>query len=329
MATDKLPNSTQMASVVTALNTIAAKSNTPYSTDNKLPTDFATDTNQTNKFATQAQLDQIETNKNNILSIADQSTQYNILPPNLEKTASNNRITVTANGDGTVTVTTENNGASANTFFGIGSVYLNVGDYYLLGGISNLLRLQDNTDTYFDSGSGALMHITTAANYTIYLRVNVGYTNTSGVVVKPRIVPKSTYDAGFTNYQLYAMSNVELTEQNNIEDISSYVTAQTGYTIDSTTKLIKQGKHIFGIIIVKKSDTNFTTSQEQVATIGTYPPAYTYLGISAFSGSLWSVNNIGYLFIQKSGVTGAGIVTVCDNFTTNNCVKIPVNYVTD
>ena len=60
------------------------------------------------------------------------------------------------------------------------------------------------------------------------------------------IIPKSIYDAGFTGYQPYAMSNAELTEQNNIEDISSYVTAETGYTIDSTTKLIKQGKHIFG-----------------------------------------------------------------------------------
>lgn len=150
-------------------------------------------------------------NKTNILLSADQSVRYNILPHNLEETKTNNRITVTANGDGTVTVTTDSAGASANTFFGIGNVYLNAGDYYLLGGVSNLLRLQDNTDTYFDSGSGVLMHITTAANYTIYLRVNSGYTNTSGVVVKPRIIPKSTYDAGFTDYQPYAMSNVELT----------------------------------------------------------------------------------------------------------------------
>lgn len=67
MATDRLPNSTQMQSVADSLSTIAQKSQTPYSTDNKLPTDFATDTNQTNKFATQEQLDQIETNKTNIL----------------------------------------------------------------------------------------------------------------------------------------------------------------------------------------------------------------------------------------------------------------------
>lgn len=168
-------------------------------------------------------------NKTNILYVADQSTQYNILPPNLERTQSNNRITLTANGDGTVTVTTESTGASANTFFGIGNVYLTAGDYYLLGGVSNLLRLQDNTDTYFDSGSGALMHITTAANYTIYLRVNSGYTNTSGVIVKPRIIPKATYDAGFTDYQPYAMSNVELTQQTNFlnDNITTYRFAST------------------------------------------------------------------------------------------------------
>lgn len=69
MATDKLPNSTQMGSVVTALQTIAQKSQTPYNSDNKLPTDYADDTNQTHKFATQAQLTQIETNRTNILSL--------------------------------------------------------------------------------------------------------------------------------------------------------------------------------------------------------------------------------------------------------------------
>ena len=151
------------------------------------------------------------TARNNISTIADQSTRYNILPPNLEKNESNNGITVTVNNDDTVTVTTVSTGASANTFFGIGTVYLNVGDYYLLGGVSNLLRLQDNTDTYLDEGNGALMHITTSANYTIYLRVNGGYTNTSGIVVKPRIILKSLYDAGFTDYQPYALPNTTLT----------------------------------------------------------------------------------------------------------------------
>ena len=71
MATDKLPNSTQMGSVVTALQTIAQKSQTPYNSDNKLPTDYADDTNQTHKFATSAQLTQIETNKTDILSVKD------------------------------------------------------------------------------------------------------------------------------------------------------------------------------------------------------------------------------------------------------------------
>ena len=71
MAIDRLINSTQEDSIITALNTIAQKSQTPYSLSNLLPTDFATDTNQTHKFNIQAQLDQIETNEDNVASIQD------------------------------------------------------------------------------------------------------------------------------------------------------------------------------------------------------------------------------------------------------------------
>ena len=69
MATDRLMNHTQGESIVSALQTIAQKSETPYNASNKLPTDYADDTNQTNKFATAAQLEQIELNKNNISSL--------------------------------------------------------------------------------------------------------------------------------------------------------------------------------------------------------------------------------------------------------------------
>lgn len=66
-ARNAMPTQGQVDDIIEALDIIAAKSNTPYNASNKLPTDYADDTNQTHKFATQAQLTQIETNKTNIL----------------------------------------------------------------------------------------------------------------------------------------------------------------------------------------------------------------------------------------------------------------------
>lgn len=67
MATDRLPNHTQMETLNSHLSTIASKISDPYNSQHKLASDLVDDTNQTNKFATAAQLAQIETNENNIL----------------------------------------------------------------------------------------------------------------------------------------------------------------------------------------------------------------------------------------------------------------------
>ena len=143
------------------------------------------------------------------------------------------------------------------------------------------------------------------------------------------ILKKSIWDAGFTDYQPYAMSNTELTNNISIVDITSNVTAESGYTVDATSHLYRQGRHIFGMLIIKKVSGNFSsTSNETIATIGTYAPEYQYLGISGFTNTIWAVQNIGYVFVQNSGASGAGDITVMDTATTNNCVKIPIDYVT-
>jgi hypothetical protein len=131
------------------------------------------------------------------------------------------------------------------------------------------------------------------------------------------------------------MSNAELTakEQQNknnilIEDITSLLTASTGFTVNSNSKLYKQNKHIFGTIIIEKTGGNFSTAQETIANISTYAPLSNYFACPCFCTSLWNVQNIGYGFIARSGIAGSGDITVSDIVTTNNYVKLAVDYIT-
>lgn len=50
-----------------------------------------------------------------------------------------------------------------------------------------------------------------------------------------------------------------------IIDISDKITAKSGYTINSLTKIYKQGSHIFGQIIINKSGGNFGLTPETAA----------------------------------------------------------------
>ena len=215
MATDKLPNSTQMASVVTALNTIAAKSNTPYSTDNKLPTDFATDTNQTNKFATQAQLDQIETNKNNILFFQENGSK-NALDCTLktlkalnasgwtDNVCNQNGVYYTVNNDGSISVS--GTSAAGDSYFKL-SNGVNIGDCKLTGcpsgGGAQRYMIYAATPDKADTGSG---NTYTGNSGSVYIIVRTAMGAVSGLTFRPMISP-----AGMdTTYQQYAPSNAEL-----------------------------------------------------------------------------------------------------------------------
>lgn len=138
------------------------------------------------------------------------------------------------------------------------------------------------------------------------------------------------YDS--THSAISAADVAQITDNKNnisIVDITSDVTAKSGYTVDSTSHLYRQGRHVFGTLVIKKRSGNFSNAtQETIATIGTYSPEYQYLGITGFTNTLWAVQNIGYVFVQNSGASGAGDITVSDTATTNNCVKIAIDYVT-
>ena len=161
--------------------------------DNMLSADLVDDTSTTNKFATAAELQQIETNKTNILSVANQSTKYNYSPVSSATISGSGFIVDTTNAD------------------------LLAGDYVFCWtgtattqGTTINVYLSDNTrivNQLVSNTTNMIVDVTIPQNA---VKFNL-YTTVANTISNLRIIPKSIYDAGFTDFQPYAMSNVELT----------------------------------------------------------------------------------------------------------------------
>jgi len=125
MATDRLPNHIQMETLNEHLSTIASKISDPYSSQHKLASDLVDDTNQTNKFATAAQLEQITANENNILSLNKYGGGKNLLDVTASTTTISN-VTFTVNADKSISITGSNTTGSYIEF--------PLGDFTAVGG---------------------------------------------------------------------------------------------------------------------------------------------------------------------------------------------------
>ena len=86
-----------------------------------------------------------------------------------------------------------------------------------------------------------------------------------------------------------------------ITDISDKITAKSGYTINSLTKIYKQGSHIFGQIIINKSGGNFGTTPETTATfdIG-YRPIAQQIQVCMIDTSDYGTQYIGHCDIAPA-----------------------------
>lgn len=173
------------------------------------------------------QLEQIENNKTNILAVADQTTQYNLLPITKIETSQAGNLTIVESG-GIITI----NGTQSGGIAAVGIPFnIKAGQYYVQGcpsgGSDNTYRVDIRTATGgtlysndYDYGTGFLLTVSTDTSlvYNIRLNDNNTYTN---IKVKPMIIPKELYDLGFTDFQPYALSNAELTtkEQTNENNI--------------------------------------------------------------------------------------------------------------
>lgn len=190
----------------------------------KLSSDLVDDDGHDNKFATAAQLAQIETNKNNILFVT-QNGAANYAKIGTNSYADRGITVTTSNGEVTISGT-------ANTTFSLyigGKITDNIeNDNKLTSKLPDVIAFTGapNTDnknrmifalyngsTWVYSGStNDLYHDLAGKVYTdwlLYIPI-VNGTQYNGVW-KPMIVPKSLYDSGFTDFQPYAMTNAEIT----------------------------------------------------------------------------------------------------------------------
>jgi hypothetical protein len=116
-----------------------------------------------------------------------------------------------------------------------------------------------------------------------------------------------------------------------IADITNTIVAEEGYSILDYSRLYKQGKHVFGTIVIRKDSGYFSNVENiAIATIATAnAPERVYLSAGNFSPDVWAVSNIGYAFVNSAqAITQPGIIKCKDNATTNNFIKLQVDYVT-
>ena len=187
------------------------------------PALVATDTN--NRFATDAQLNQIETNKTNISMLAFNGGGYNYAKIG-DNSYSNYGLTLTVS-NGAVTLS----GTATGSF----SLYLSgkitddlIADNKLTSQLPTQIAFKGAPDTdtknriifglyndttwVYSGSTNDLYHDLTGKtydNWLIYIPIvsGVAYSGTW----RPMILSKDIYDSGFTDYQPYAMSNAELT----------------------------------------------------------------------------------------------------------------------
>ena len=157
--------------------------------------------------------------ENNILLLEEMNGAKNLYKfGDLGATAgSGTGVTLTDNGDGTFTATGTASGANYARYL-LKQAPIKAGVYIISGisgGALESYRLRVGTgsgDAYIVNleNNYAQFTIATDTTVTVQFVVNSGVTVTN-LSIKPMIITKAMYDAGFTDYQPYALSNAELT----------------------------------------------------------------------------------------------------------------------
>lgn len=148
---------------------------------------------------------------------------------------------------------------------------------------------------------------------------------------KPSYDADEISDANTTNKFVTSADIAAWNDASTITEITSSIEAVSGYTINSLTHVYKQGNHVFGNIVIKKSSGSFSSALTKIAKLSdSYAPKYEYTNMCGFHTSEWGFSNIGYLYMPSSTVSPAsnrGAIYVIDNTATNSCVNIPIDYV--
>ena len=230
------PNATSAISTSDTLNQAVGKlekaldgKQATIDANNKLSSDLVDDTNNTHKFATQAQLDQIGTNQTNILLIEQMNGKKNCFDYNSWKTVDVYNGTKTNITNGVTITATDNNcftryEVTGTDIFPVAAqMPVTAGKKYIFMWDYTAGNSQTN-DTVLLFGNGDLSKNVAAYSqaekieYTVpndvtfvTFRLGVATSGNSATYKDIMFVDKTVYDAGFTDYQPYTMSNSELT----------------------------------------------------------------------------------------------------------------------
>lgn len=209
------------------------------------------------------------------------------------------------------------------------------------GGSSSTYRLDvrswsgsaagDVVDGSFDYGSGSdPFTITTAGNYIIAVRLASGYTTpTAGITVQPMICTKAAF--GVSSKFVPYRPNWDLVLdyiKAKLINTSDVFTANTNFTLIGDSCIYIQGNHVFGQLIVQKTNDPFTDGLDAIGTLKTgYRPLYHVIQSALFNGSQWGVNDCGYCYINTSGAVN--VKTSSMNSSKYDYVNIPIDYIID
>lgn len=170
-----------------------------------------------NSGITSADVAQITTNKNNILLSADQTTQYNIVPIKSTITTGNASVIATVAADKTITIEITGTTSTAVGFEISDNFAVDTSAQYVMtgcpssGAVRLILQQAENPYNWIDQqyNNQPKTVTPTYSNVRYYIYI---YANSSGTVtIKPMLTPKAIFDAGFTDYQPYALPNTTLT----------------------------------------------------------------------------------------------------------------------
>lgn len=209
---------------------------------------------------------QITTNKTNILLTADQSTQYNLISPS--GSGSQHGFVVTDNHDGTFTVNgTRPSGDTTSVWVAIGQVTL-PNDSYVMFGANNQAQLAINVDgdSYYATSTPAIF--TGAVNNTLYIHVPSGISSISSAIIKPIIIKKSLYDAGFTEFQPYALPNTAITPAL-IECVDNGTKNELSYSLERLKALNTSGTWSGNSYTFRGVTFTYNASTKEISTYGT------------------------------------------------------------
>ena len=230
----------------------------------------------------------------------------------------NDDLSITLNETSTATVTfTLYNGTNPTDYNG------KILSGFTGGSGGTGIRISDTiaTSVYNYSDDTLITGLTATNQVAVIIRIDSGKTFNNQLVT-PMIRDASIADG---SYQPYAKTNVELTQDVAIENISNsfYDSLETGISVLDAA-VYKQGKHIFGSFVVQSTDAFEVSSATAIMTLK-YAPIVSINTFFALGNAQWgSVQTLGYMYVNRASKSMTLEVRDADK----HFAKIMIDYAT-